>query len=377
MVTIQQENPQEVKRYDQRDALPYRSRLRQGTKEYDVYYGMRPELEQLDEKIRVHFDELAAHEVRQKLFPQSKLSTAWLLGTKKSVAYLLKDAIDGPVHTEKLEVDPAAISWKIKGLAKYLGAGRVGITRLNPRWVYSHHGYPYTDDWGKPIETVHQYAIIMAFPQTWDLWRSSSQAGIPNFTDEWHFYNIMAATAVRLALAIRSMGYPARAEIQSKYNCLLPPMAVDAGLGEQCRIGICLMKDYGLAFRLCAVTTDLPLVPDPPARLGIEDFCQKCTKCADNCPSGAISRDDKVEVDGMSVWKQDTYKCFRYWNAKGVSCSICRRACPWSKPQTWPHNVVANLSQHVPLLRRFIIQCDDVVYGRKPKQHPPPLWMCD
>lgn len=377
MVNQQQGSSQQLRRFDQRDALPYRSRLKPGTKEHDIYYGMHPELEKLDEKIRVHFDELAAHEVRGKLFPESKLSNAWLLGTKKSVSYLLKDAVDGPVHSEKLEVDPVAISWKIKELAQYLGAGRVGIARLNPKWIYSHHGYPYTEDWGKPIEVIHQYAIVMAFPHTWDLWLTSSQAGIPSFTDDWHFYNTMASTAVRLALAIRGMGYPARAEIQSKYNCLLPPLAVDAGMGEQCRIGICLMKDYGLAFRLCAVTTDLPLIPDTPTRLGIADFCRKCTKCADNCPSGAISKDDKVEVDGLSLWQQDTYKCYRYWNAKGVSCSICRRACPWSKPLTWPHKLVANLAQHVPPMRRFIIQADDLVYGRKPKYHPPPTWMCD
>ena len=155
----------------------------------------------------------------------------------------------------------------------------------------------------------------------------------------------------------------------------MPPLAVDAGLGEQCRIGICLSKEYGVAFRLCAVTTDLPLIPDPPANLGIEDFCNKCFKCVDACPSGALTKTDKVEINGMGVWKQDVYKCFQYWNAKGVSCNICRRACPWSKPRTLPHKLIANVAQHVPPLRRFLIRADDVVYGKKPRYYPPPEWL--
>jgi len=336
---------------------------------------MRPELKEMDDKIRIHFNESAAHEMRLKLFPEDRLANAWVHGTKESTGSLLKNAVDGTVSEEKIEVDPADMSGKIKGLAKYLGAGIVGIGKLNQAWVYSHHGYPYTEEWGKPINLPHKYAIVMGFPHTWDLWLTSAKAGIPSFMDDWNYYNLMAATAVRLAAAIRDMGYPARAQIQSNYTCLLPPIAVDAGLGEQCRIGICLSKEYGVAFRLTAVTTDLPLVPDPSTNLGIEDFCNQCTKCADACPSGAISNGDKTDVNGLRVWKQDVYRCYRYWNTKGVSCNICRRACPWSKPTTLPHLVVSNLAQHVPLIRPFLIRADNIVYGKQPRHYPPPKWL--
>jgi ferredoxin len=329
----------------------------------------------MDDKIRVHYDDSTASDVRLKQFPDEQLANAWVHGTKKSTGYILKDAVDGPISERKIEVDPVEISWKIKELAKYLGAGAAGIAKLNQKWVYSHHGYPGREEWGEPINLPHQYAIVMGFPHTWDIWLSNAKIGIPGFMDDWHFYNLMASAAVRMGAAIRDMGYPARADIQSNYNCLLPPLAVDAGLGEQCRIGVCISKEYGPAFRLVAVTTDLPLIPDPPANLGIEDFCSHCTKCADVCPSGAISRGDKIDMNGHTVWKQDVYKCFRYWNANGVSCSICRRACPWSKPGTFPHRMVSNLAQHVPTIRPFLIWADDVVYGKRPRYHPPPKWL--
>jgi len=371
------ESDQEIKRYDQRDAFVYRSQLIPGTKQYEIYYSIHPDRREIDDKVRIHYDEAAAHEVRRKMFPQDQLSKAWIRGTKKTTVHLLRDAVDGQVNEEKLEIDPAEISWKIKMFAKYLGAGIVGIAKLNQRWVYSHHGHPSLEDWGMPIHLPHKYAIVMGFPHTWDIWLNNAKIGIAGYMDDCHFYNIMASTAVRLARAIRDMGYPARAEIQSNYSCLLPPLAVDAGLGEQCRIGICLSKEYGPAFRLCAVTTDLPLVSDPPVNFGIEDFCNKCAKCADVCPSGAISKEGKIEVSGLSVWKKDVYNCFRYWNAKGVSCTICRRACPWTKPRTFSHRVVAKLAQNVPFLRSTLIRADDVVYGKEPRYYPPPEWLQD
>lgn len=362
-------------RYDQRDALTCRSQLVPGTREYQLYYETHPELEEIDKKIRVHYNEAVASAVRLEQFPEDILANAWLHHVKKATSYLLKDAVDGPVSEDRVEVDSAWITPKIKGLAKYFGAGIVGVGRLDQRWVYSHRGQWPGEEWGQPIDLPHKYAIVMGFPHTWDLWLTGAEASIPGSIDDWQYYNRMADAAVRLAAAIRDMGYPARAQIQSNYNCILPPLAVDAGLGEQCRIGVCLTREYGLAYRLCAVTTDLSLVPDPPANLGIEDFCSKCTKCADACPSGAISKGGKEEINGLRVWKQDVTKCFRYFNAKGVSCTICRRVCPWSKPQTFPHRVVANLARHAPFLQSFFIWADDIVYGKKPRYYPPPAWL--
>lgn len=365
-----------IERYDQRDALAYRSQLVPGSREYEIYYSMHPELKEMDDKLRIHYDDRSSNERRQEIFPEEQLAAALVHGVKKSVVHLVRNAVDGPVSDEDVKVEPAVMSLKIKGLARYMGAGIVGIGNLNQAWVYSHVGHQGAD-WGKPINLTHKYAIVMGFPHTWDLWLTEARTGIPGFMDDWNYYNLMSSVAVRLAASIRDMGYPARAHIQSNYACLMPPLAVDAGLGEQCLIGICLNKEYGLAYRLCAVTTDLPLIPDPPAKLGVEDFCARCNKCVDACPSHALSHSEKIEISGRMVWKQDVVKCFRYWNAKGVSCSVCRRACPWSKPRTIIHRGVSSLAVNLPFIRPALVKADDLIYGKKPRYYPPPAWLQD
>ena len=88
------ENEQQIMRYDQRDALVYRSRLRSDTKEYEIYYGMHPELEKTDEKIRIHFDEAAEYQLRMKVFPEDVLPNAWVLGTKIATNFMIRNDVD-------------------------------------------------------------------------------------------------------------------------------------------------------------------------------------------------------------------------------------------------------------------------------------------
>jgi epoxyqueuosine reductase QueG len=83
---------------------------------------------------------------------------------------------------------------------------------------------------------------------------------------------------------------------------------VDAGLGELGRFGYLITRKFGPRVRLAAVTTDLPLIADKPADIGVEDFCRDCKKCALCCPSNSIAMDDKIEVNGTLRWKLDEQK---------------------------------------------------------------------
>jgi reductive dehalogenase len=118
------------------------------------------------------------------------------------------------------------------------------------------------------------------------------------------------------------------------------PLAVDAGLGESSRMGYLITGELGPRIRLSAVTTDLPLVPDHPVDIGVEDFCQACKKCARLCPSQSIPRGDQEIHNGTLRWKLDEWTCFVYWAKVGTDCNVCMRVCPWSHPRTLPHRAI-------------------------------------
>jgi ferredoxin len=95
-------------------------------------------------------------------------------------------------------------------------------------------------------------------------------------------------------------------------------VARDAGLGEIGRMGLLMTPQLGPRVRIGAVTTDLPLEITPPEDdLSVLDFCTICSKCADNCPVGAIPHGDREPIDGGLRWAIDSDTCFRYWNALG------------------------------------------------------------
>jgi reductive dehalogenase len=379
-----------IQRYDERDNVFSRESLLPGSSEEREYHANHPELEKIDHRLaKYFFDGAEARSVIAKNAPSEALPES----TFRAVSALaLPDAVDGPVALRKVRVAPAEMAGNIKAIARYLGAAQVRIGPLNPAWVYTHRGvWPFFSDYrpnppafdgvpdgyqglnyGDPIELGHRYAISMAFPQDPDP-IGSSPSKASSF-EIGRVYASSALVAVELANYIRALGYPARAHHLRNYGVLLVPVAVDSGLGELGRCGYLISKELGANFRLACVTTDLPLATDKPVDLGIQDFCEKCLKCAKNCPVRAIPTGDKVVVRGVKKWQLDAEKCLLYWGSQGGACAICQVVCPWSKPPTRFHRSIAEIAIRLPAARRLLVKADDWVYGATYKRAPVPAW---
>jgi reductive dehalogenase len=181
----------------------------------------------------------------------------------------------------------------------------------------------------------------------------------------------MAFLAGLLARFIRNLGY--RALPCGNDTALSIPLAVEAGLGELGRNGLLVTEQFGPRVRLCKVFTDLPLVPDKPKFFGVEAFCRICLKCADDCPSRAITSGDRT-TDALNIstnpgvlkWPVDAEQCFKYWAANGLDCSTCIRVCPFNQEAGWLHDAIRMGIKHVPWLDRLFLWFDGALgYGKQ------------
>jgi len=113
--------------------------------------------------------------------------------------------------------------------------------------------------------------------------------------------------------------------------------AVSCGLGEIGKNNLLLTPEFGPHQRLCAILTDAKLEPDPRQEFNL---CKGCNKCADACPSGALTKDG-YDVD----------PCFVYW-------SLGFKKLPPARFWQWP-GYIRMLRQHVKK-RDFLVESGQI-----------------
>lgn len=237
----------------------------------------------------------------------------------------------------------------IKKITYSFGASLVGIAQVKNEWVYQ----GYLRGVGKTEFEVPghwKYAIVIAVPHEWD-----SLYANPTYGTSYDAYTRLRFIAGKLEVFLKELGYAARSHVPpTSYEIAMPPLAIDAGLGEQGRHGVLITPELGANTRLAAVTTNLSFEADKPIDIGIKEFCKKCKICAEECPSGAISFDDQPEkiIRGYKRWNIDQDKCFTVWNSVATShargCRVCLAVCPYSRKNNWVHNIAREIDPRDP-----------------------------
>lgn len=232
----------------------------------------------------------------------------------------------------------------IKTVAHHYGATLVGITALNPDWCYAENVRG--GQRGEFAVPAHwKLAIALGVPHEWDQMLSNPAHGT-----SYDAYARAAIAAGRLAAFVKALGYPARPHTPpTNYDLIVPPILVDAGLGQQGRHGFVITPETGANFRAAVVTTDFPMACDKPIDFGVEEFCKTCKICAEQCPSGSISHADSnagMYTRGYRHWEIDQTSCFNYWQAAmgPTGCRLCIATCPYSRKSNWVHEAARELS---------------------------------
>ena len=368
-----------VKRVDERDIVFARNRtIQPGSDQYRAYYESHPDFEKLDAARREKGGPLGRPGAIDKPKDRPNIAatlSSQTIATNLSAPETYRPAANPEFIGQRVKISPQEASKRVKGFTLNLGARQVGITELNPLWLYSRRGEIFRGnwkDWGQEIDVAHKFAIVFTTEMAFELVGTAPHT--PTVISSMSNYAQCASIATQLAAFIANMGYSATANHVRHYDTVLVPLAVDAGLGETGRLGYLMTKDYGPRVRLAAVTTELELVTDSPVDIGVEDFCKICKKCASCCPSNAIPSDDPIVVNGSLRWKLNAETCFDYWGKVGTDCNVCMRVCPWSHAGTFPHRIIRALISRNRLSRRLFNFMDDIFYGRKPKPKPAPQW---
>ncbi|UCC73799.1 MAG: 4Fe-4S dicluster domain-containing protein [Gemmatimonadota bacterium] len=353
-------------RIDERDIMFARNLLEVGSARFDEYYAAHPEKRTADDAFRALPGLLAPGTTMYDLYAYAAAGA-----TEETVEYL-RPLVDGEVAAERVVGDAQAVTEFIKSWALKLGAVSVGVTELRDYHMYSTVGRG--EQYGQPVELNHGYAIAFTVEMSREMVASAPKGSIA--MESYQQYLAAGAIAIQVAQLIRKLGYSARAHMDGNYRVVCPLVARDAGLGEIGRMGLLLTRELGPRVRLGVVTTELPLVTD--ARrfdCTVIDFCARCKKCAEICPSKAIRFGDREEIGGVRRWRIDQEACFTLWCRLGTDCGRCVSVCPYSHPDNLLHNFVRVGVRNSSLFRRLAIWLDDFFYGRRPPSAELPEWM--
>ncbi len=217
-----------------------------------------------------------------------------------------------PVAPERAPIpdDPRVLSRHVKLLGHFLGADLVGIGPLSQSAVYTHNMK------GREIEAPYKYAIVLLARKHEPTLYASN--GWEEIVDPASFqaYQRLAMQTETMANYMRRLGFEAEASNMNRYMTLMPQVVLDAGLGEVSRMGIILNPFLGGNFKAACVLTNMELETDGYIDFGLQDYCGKCTLCAEQCPARAITRGPKTLYNGYYTWKLEQQGLLRLRRAQ-------------------------------------------------------------
>lgn len=265
---------------------------------------------------------------------------------------------EGPVAPDKASNtdDPHLNAVAVKALGHFLGADITGICKIPDYAWYSHRAD------GTPIDPIHTNAIAFVLDQGRDTMEGASGDDWISGAQSMRAYLRASIISNVIAAHIRRLGHEAKAHSSASDDLAHIPLLLHAGMGELSRIGELVLNPFvGPRFKSGVISTNMPLTADKPIDFGLQDFCTKCTKCARECPCGAIRFGGKKMFNGYEMWKPDVDRCARYriTNMRGSACGRCMKTCPYNTEGVlteWPFLWAA---MNLPSARAAIARLDD------------------
>ncbi|MBY8997225.1 MAG: epoxyqueuosine reductase [Candidatus Thorarchaeota archaeon] len=206
---------------------------------------------------------------------------------------------------------------ELKEFAQSHGVGVIEFVKLPQDLIFHEFG------------ALYDNAIILAMEMSKEKIDKAASQETMNMV--FGTYDDLGKAANRIAEFLREHGYAAQADHPLGGLVLFPPLAQKAGIGWVGKHGLLITPKYGPRVRLAAVYTGIENLPfaDSNDHGWIDEYCKICGLCIKQCPPQAILKGNVTHDTGRitNIKQQD---CFEYF-AQFYGCSICVKACPFSK----------------------------------------------
>ena len=286
----------------------------------------------------------------------------------------------------KWEGTPEEAARIIRAAMRHFGAATVGFVEMNEdnkkltysvdpdgkELIFTDEEVAYEDDDYRYIPNKCKYVIAYTVQMSTEtMRRCPTPLGSQTTTLTYRRSETIQAS---LQEFLRGLGYQCLSSASTNALAIAPAWADLAGLGEMSRLNRLITPEFGPMVRVFVAYTDLEVATDKPIDAGIMEFCKRCKKCAEACPSGSLSFLDEPTWEIEGEWNNPGHKayfenaatCMSYWR-EGVAtnCGICFAVCPFAKKdKAWIHDFIKASASTAPFLDGFFRSMDDAFgYG--------------
>jgi len=238
-----------------------------------------------------------------------------LLSIIKNI-HLSVDSIPRNPTDPKIEASVEFLE-KLREYALSLGVGQYEYVKLPHDLIFQEYGVFFDN------------AIILAMEMSKEIIDKAPSQATLNMV--FGTYDDLGKAVNKIAEFLRDHGYAAQADHPLGGLVLFPPLAQKAGIGWVGRHGLLITPEFGPRVRLAAVYTNIGNLPFAESSIHgwIEDYCEICGICVQQCPPKAILDESVTHETGRTthISQQD---CFEYF-AQNYGCSVCVKVCPFSE----------------------------------------------
>ncbi|MCY3411270.1 MAG: hypothetical protein INQ03_06475 [Candidatus Heimdallarchaeota archaeon] len=227
---------------------------------------------------------------------------------------------------EKKNCDPEAIitkiieAWEVK---------RYGYSVIKPEYLFK----------GAKLPERENIAFVFAIPMSYD--NMKSVPSLISATEILDAYRRVGEIVVEITKELRLSGIQASGhhplgDLHDFHHLLMPPFAMEAGLGEKGRTGLFIDHELGPLVRLGIVTLEANIETNVPITKGITEFCKRCMYCVSRCPSKALddtSYQNYLKNNAEFSFKIQGEKCIKYFD-RNYACGRCVFHCIIAQPTT-------------------------------------------